>query len=76
MAVSTNIERCGLASGEKLCVLKKGHKRSHCFQEVPILGDSSLFEGGPLWNAFCPCCGSRPTLDGPGCKKCGGKDFL
>jgi hypothetical protein len=69
------IERCGLANGEKLCVLKKGHNGPHCFKEVPILNDPSLFsKKEPLYDAFCPFCGSRPMLEGPGCKECSEED--
>jgi len=65
------IERCGLANGEELCVLKKDHNGSHCFKRVPILDNPELFnEQGPLYDAFCPFCGSRTMLEGPGCKEC------
>ena len=57
--MTKDIERCGAKSGDKLCVLNKGHKRSHFFREVPELGGSSLFKGGPLLDCFCPYCGSR-----------------
>ena len=70
METSTDIERCGLASGEDLCVLKKGHEGEHRFRDVPVLEESDMFEGGSLWNSFCPYCGSRPLWDGPGCKEC------
>ena len=67
-------ERCGLAEGGLLCVLAKGHNGGHCFRDVPVLPDNSLFGGGPLYSAFCPYCGSRPMLEGPGCEECGGEE--
>lgn len=62
-----DVERCQ-ASGpdDTMCVLAHGHKGGHHFQEVPC------FQGELVFNAFCPHCGSRPALDGPGCKECGG----
>ncbi len=72
MEVSTKIERCETASGERFCVLIKGHDNPCYFRKVPTLREDSLVRGEPLWNVFCPYCGSRPMLEGPGCEKCGG----
>ena len=65
---SKQIERCKLPNGDdQMCVLISGHKGEHRFKEVSILN------GEPLFDAFCPYCGSRPALEGPGCTACGGQ---
>jgi len=76
MADKSNIERCGLEKFGQLCVLEKGHDGPHCFRVVPTIDDNSLpYKSEPVYDAFCPYCGSRPMLEGPGCKECGGEEF-
>ena len=65
---SQQIARYGLSDGNgQICVLISGHEGGHRFKEVPI------FEEEPLYDAFCPYCGARPALEGPGCVHCGGQ---
>jgi hypothetical protein len=69
-------ERCGLENVDGLlCVLIKGHEGEHCFRKVPILPGSTMFGGTHLYSAFCPFCGSRPLVEGPGCKRCGSNEL-
>ena len=67
MPDSADIERCKFVNGDLMCVLIKGHEGAHCLRDVPV------FNNEPLMDAFCPYCGSRPALEGPGCEECGGE---
>lgn len=59
-----DVERCAMISGSLICVLKKQHEGGCLFRDVPFQNRD------PLLSAFCPYCGSRPLVEGPGCRKC------